>query len=242
MKIIFLSRKNIDVFLECPHKFGKYVINDTFKNYVYTKDSIYKAKEFLTEIASYEMKENIKYDLIQYRTKYTNIHYSKKVISISDLDTEAEITRLNNLFSLFSSNIFIGYNIPVDISIAGTNIIYRSIVDFGLSDEDKNLIFVDFVDMSEKIYIKDKIKHWAHYYTPYSFLASSFGKDVKVILIDPDISDRIELKFTPQRFDDDYEQLCKLLAPIKTSYLFKNLNACYGCSDISQCFINKKEK
>ena len=238
---MILSKQNIDVWIQCPYKFGKYVINDTFKTIETNKPSIVKIKNFLAELASHEMKENIKLSLVDYRTKFTNKFYANKTPSIAALDVEVEIIKLNKLFSVFANNVFIGYNIPVDISIPGTNIIYRDFIDFGLSDENKDLTFVEFVNMKEKIYIKDKLKHWAHYYTLYSFIASSFNKDIKVIFIDPDVVETIEFKFNPNRFEDDYAQLINLITPIKTSYLIRNLNSCQGCSDISECFIDKKE-
>lgn len=237
---MIISRQQIDIWIECAYKFGKYVVNDTFKDMSNPKPSIKKVKDFLLEIASYEMKENIKYTLSEYRTKFTNKYFSSNS-RISEIDAIAEITKLNHFFQPFANNIFFGYNIPVDIAITGSNIVYREVIDFGLIDESKNLTFIEFVNMKDKIYIKDKLKHWAHYYTPYSFLASSFNKDIKVIFIDPDVHDMIEFKFNKGRFDDDYIQLCSLITPIKSSYLYRNLNSCMSCSELSNCFLKERK-
>jgi len=232
---MIISKYHIDAFLECRFKFGKYVLNDKYTDISKPKESIVRMKDHIKSIASYEMKENVKLDLAEYRTKYTNKYFTNKKSIVSILDSEVLITKLNNLFANFSNEVFIGYNIPIDISIYNTNIIYRDIVDFGLIDDEKNLTFIEFEDFSNAIAIKDKIKYWAHYYTTYSFLSSSFNKDIKVKIIDPDVNDIIEMKFIPSRFEDDYQELCNLITPIKDAYLYKNLYNCKICSDSISC-------
>jgi hypothetical protein len=251
-----LSRTQLNDYIFCPHKFSRQVVNEKYKenskdNNV--KTSIYLHKNNLTSIASEEMKNNVKLSLSEYRSRFTNTFYDEKtatgVNSRSDkgevynlLDSEVLLSKLNNFYSHFANQAFIGYNIPIEISISGTNIVYKTFVDFGLINDKKELTFIDIVDMLNPVYIKDKVNYWAHYYISYSYLAASFNKTIKVILLDPDVVDSIEFTFNPGRFDDDYKQLCEMITPITNSYIIRNLNACSKCLIMDECFGKEKKK
>lgn len=252
--MIQLSKQMISDYIFCPHKF-KYKAS----NYKYNKNSdkvlkllVTKHKENLTRIASIELKENIKLSLGEYRTRFTNEFFNNKIgrnegvnkleFTDSFLDDELLTVKLNNFYNIFSKQAFIGYNIPVEIPISGTNIVYASKVDFGLVDDEKNLTFIDLVDMKDPVYIKDRVRFWSHYYTVYSYLAASFNATVKVVLKDPEVSDELEFIFPKERFDDDYKQLCELLAPIQNNYSIRNINACSKCEILNECFNIKAGK
>lgn len=207
----------------------------------------------LYSIASEELKEKIKLSLSEYRSRYTNSFYNEKVNTgiygrsnkgevYNMIDSEVLLAKMNNFYSHFTNKAFIGYNIPIEISIVNTNIVYKTSVDFGLVDDKKELTFIDIVDMLTPVYIKDKITYWAHYYSVYSYLAASFNKKITVILLDPDVVDSIELTFYPERFDDDYKQLCEMITPISNSYIVRNLNACSKCLIMDECFGKEKKK
>ena len=230
-----VTKENINNFIKCPFLFGKNVLSDKYK-IITEKESIERFKKHVVELASYEMKENVKLDLAEYRSSFTNKYFTSKKSLDAFLDPSVLIPMLNTLFSVFANKVFIGYNLPIDINIAGTNMVYRDIIDFGLIDEEENITFVEIVDLTSiSPSFEEKVKNWVHYFIPYSFLASSFNKTINVVFIDPDIRETVEFVVHPEKFDLDYIQLCEFIKTMKTHYIYKNLYMCSNCEQLGNC-------
>lgn len=250
---MYINKHHIDDYIKCPYLFALSVLKEVSEKETRTsqvleklskargtskvqlaarqKKSIINIKNHIAEIASYEMKNDDKLDATGYRTKYTNKFFSKA----SDVLDEKLVPKLNKILEVFSANAFIGYNLPIDIPIQGTAIMYRDIVDFILTDADSNIIIVEFVDLTNIDQFRRKINYWPHYRVPYSFLAASFDKDVEVVWIDPDdfVSCRMAIK--ADQLDKDTNELASLVFPMQESCLTRNLYACSICDYRSSC-------
>jgi hypothetical protein len=196
-----------------------------------------KFKDFLNDTASYEMKNNTKMNLSEYRTGYTNRFYSSK----SDLfnkDLTGLVSKLNNIFSPFSDNLFIGYNLPVEIVIPGTQNVYKDTISYLMTDlEDTKIIAIEIEDLSgDKFnFYKKMLKDWPQYYTLYSYLAYKFDRMVEVIILDPILNEKIEMVFLKDRHKDDLKELGDIIMPIEKNILYKNFFACGNCELIGDC-------
>lgn len=189
-------------------------------------------RNHIAELASYEMKNNAKLSIADYRVKFTNKFYTKNTEII---DAKGIVKKLNNLFEIFADNAFLGYNAPVDIPIQGTSLIYRDTIDFILTDGDAKIYAVEIEDLSDLDFRKLQLANWAHFYIPYSFLAASFEKEIEVIIIDPVASIRLSMKFKPEKFDHDIKDFKMLVAPIQNNNLIKNLYMCPLCEFNKHC-------
>lgn len=222
---MYLSKRSVDDSIKCNFLFGKNTVSNRY-NLSHLPDDYVKIRKHISEIASYEMKENVKLELAEYRVRFTNKYFTSKknILSIDSI-----VPKLNGIFEPFSLNTFIGYAIPVDIPIEGTNIIYRNIVDFGLISPDGDIIFIEIEEIKDLNYYKKMLKSWAHYYTIYSYLANEFEKKINLIVLDPITYQRVEMSFLPERYEEDYKVLVNTIKPLQNPSLIKNYNACSGC-------------
>lgn len=227
-------KHHVTDFIKCPYLFAKNVLSSTKPQ---PKNTDYKKfRDHLMEISAYEMKNNLKLDLHEYRIRYTNKFYTNAEQVFTGLAGDSLIAKLNNLFAIFADNAFFGYNIPVEIAVPNTAVIYKDSVDFGLIDDEKNITFVDIVNLaSSEIPYKDMIRNWVHYYITYSYLANSFDQKIHVILLDPVAFDRIDVAFLPDRYNMDLDRLGEIIKPIEAGLLYRNLFACPGCNLVGDC-------
>lgn len=226
--MIVINKQNINNFIKCPYLFGKNVLSDRYAKV----DDFSKFKKYISGVASHELKENIKLSLSEYRIGFTNKHYTK---NDDVLDAHSIIARLNGVFDIFANNTFFGYNIPIDIPIPGTNVVYRDIVDFGLISENDKTTIVEFDDLTNMDRYSEFLKNWPHYYIAYSFIANSLSKSVDVVIIDPVEYQKIEITFSPDRFENDLSELKDITKLMECDYLYKNLYACIDCEYLGQC-------
>lgn len=197
-------------------------------------DKYERFKKYVTKIAHYELDECEKKDLSEYRSGYTNKYYLNNKQDI--FDAHALITKLNNIFSIFSDNIFFGYNIPVDIVIPKTSYIYRDIIDYGLKDSEGNIYLVEIEELDGKVDLfKNQISNWAHYYIPYSYISYKLDKKVTVVTLDPVIYEKVITEYSPDKFELDLKALSSLVEPVMSDYLYKNLYMCNQCEFLGVC-------
>ncbi|MDY0197596.1 MAG: hypothetical protein RBR68_07260 [Tenuifilaceae bacterium] len=230
-----INRCQIDDYIKCPYLFGKNVLYDKY-NTSRLSEPYNKFKKYLNEVALYELKELQKKSLAEYRAGYTNISCKK----IDVLDSHVLITKLNNVFSLFYDNIFVGYNVPADIIIPGTSTIFRHMFDYILINEKKTRVTaVEIANLDGKVeFYKAAFQNWAHYYTAYSYLSYKFKKPVSLIILDPIKYEKIRIDFNSKMFEDDLVDLSNLIVPINSEYLYKNLYYCHcenGCEYLGVC-------
>lgn len=223
-------KQHIDEYLKCPFMFGKNIVSSK-QNTIKLADMNLNIKKHLIEMASDEMQNGTKYSLQDYRIKYTNRYYSRPS---QVLEAEAIVPKLNTVFESFASNQFRAYNLPIDIPVPGTPVIFRDIIDFLLVDEDGNLKIIEIVDLSNMDEVKKKLKWLPHYHIPYSFLADQFSKDIEVILFDPSELSTITNSYAPERYEDDLMALKSVTCSMASKFLVKNLNYCENC-DIEEC-------
>lgn len=223
-------------YIKCPYLYAQNSLSS--KNHIIKISDMHVAlKKHLVEIASYEMKNQVKLTAVEYRTKFTNKYYRKASHLFS---SDSIIKELNLLFDVFANNVFVGYNVPVEVPIAGTSAEYRDFADFVLMDEDKN---ITVVQLDEILDIKDytsRVENWVHYTIIYSYLASKFNGNISVNIIDPNTLTRLGISFPPERFDADYEQINSMLLPIANKVLYKNLFMCENCDKHEDCEKWKK--
>ena len=228
---MIVNKQHVDDYIKCPFLFGKKTMSNKYQQSHLPEDYL-KIRRHISEIASYEMKNLCKLELSEYRIRYTNKHYtSKKDI----MNMESITTRLNGIFEPFANNAFIGYAIPVEIPIEGSNIIYRNIIDYGLISEDGEVTFIEIEKIGDMGYYKKILKNWAHYYTIYSYLANEFKKKVTVIILDPVEYQRIDMVFLPERFSEDYKVLVNTIKPLQNPSFVKNYHSCFGCMLMGEC-------
>lgn len=256
-----ISKKNIDDFIRCQYFFSLEVLNKgnistenikdkkiasalnaSSKRVTSDVDSNFKnginwLRDYISKIALKELKgygDIQKTPLHEYRLSYTN-KFSKRLMKHVDTDTNL-IDNLNNIFSIFSNNTFLAYNVPVELPVVKTNIIYRDVIDFVLTDDDGNVSIVEFDDLSNTKR-RLRYKEWPHYKIPYSFISHSMDKDITVNIIDP-INMICDFKFLSkkQTFDNEYKSLVDLVSPMKNaSMVVRNLYACSGCKYADFC-------
>lgn len=228
---MIVSRKHIDDYVKCQYLFGKNTMSNKYQQSHLPEDYL-RIRRHLSEIASYELKNACKLELSEYRIRFTNKYYtSKKDL----LNMDSITTKLNGIFEPFANNAFIGYAIPVEIPIEGTNIIYRNIIDFGLVSDSGEITFVEIETIEDLTHYKRILRNWPHYYAIYSHLANEFGKKVNVVILDPVEYQRIDMVFLPERYAEDYKQLCNLIKPLQNPSFVKNYFSCPGCIMMGEC-------
>lgn len=213
--------------------FGKNVLTNKYTN-TPEDDAHAKFKSLIESIASEEMKNMSKVSPGEYRTRFTNAFFNKKS-DIGLLTQEGLTQKLNNILSVFSSNVFIGYNVPIEIPIQGTEIMYRYILDFLLVDSEERVVAVEIEDFKNIDLAKRKMKHWPHYYTPYSFLTDVFKKDIYLQFIDPNLFVKTEYRFTGSSLSDDLVELKSVVSAVTNAFYVKNLTQCTGCQYVGSC-------
>lgn len=253
---MYMYKHHIDDYIKCPHSFALNVLKDSpnkprVLSNVFDKlnksrniskaslantparKTIADVRNHIAEIASYELKNDDKLSLADYRVKYTNKYFSKP----SDvLGTSEIITKLNSVFEVFAVNAFLAYNVPVDIPIQGSSIMYRDIVDFILTDDESNIIIVEFDDLSNFDLYKNKLSSWPHYVAPYAWLASQFEKTINVVVVDPNDFTKINTRVHEKYFEDYCsEELNALMRPMGSMTLTKNYYACGACEYTNLC-------
>lgn len=228
---MIITRQHVTDYIKCPFLFGKKTISNKYQQSHLPEDYL-KIRKHISEISSYEMKNTCKLDLSEYRIRFTNKHYtSKKDI----LNMESITTKLNGVFEPFANNAFIGYAIPVEIPIEGTDIVYRNIIDYGLVNDTGDVTFVEIEQIEDLNYYKKILKNWAHYFTIYSYLANEFGKKINLIVLDPIEYHRIDMVFLPERYDQDYKVLVNTIKPLQNPSFVKNYYSCFNCSMMGEC-------
>lgn len=232
---MIIQRENVDNYIHCPAFYAHHVLKSR-QSTIRIKNIKSSIKKHLIEIASYEMQNNVKLTAQEYRTRFTEKYYRK---SLQILKVDTLIKELNSIFDTFANNAFVGYNIPIEIPVLGTSSEYRYIVDFILTDENNNITIVELEDLSSIDWHRKKLKNWAHYYAPYTFLAEQFDKKVKLLVIDPENLVKLTAEYQPSRFRDDYKYLCNMLTPIESGVIYHNLLVCDGCELEKEC--DKKE-
>lgn len=228
---MIIQKSNIDDYILCPALYACNVIKSR-QSTIKIKNIKKSIKKHLIEIASYEMQNDEKLTAHEYRTRFTDKYYRR---SLQILKVDSLIKELNTVFDIFAKNVFVGYNLPVEIPLVGTSSEYRYIVDFVLTDEDNNITIVELESLDDIGAYKRRLKNWAHYYAPYTFLAEQFDKKVTLIIIDPDNLTRITAEYSPGRFPDDYKHLCAMLSPIEAGVVYHNLFACEYCEIQKEC-------
>lgn len=228
---MIVYKKYISDFIKCPFLFGKNIIASK-QNTIKLNDMSLNIKKHIIELACYEMQNSHKYSLVEYRTQFTNKYYSRPSQAIL---AEKIVPKLNQVFDVFASNKFIGYNVPVDIALPGTSVIFRDILDFMMTDEDGNIVIAEIENLENFDEVKTKLKHWPHYFTPYSFIADQLGKKVTVKLIDPVNFCVIDASYLPDRFEGDLAQLRDIGRALSAPSLVRNLYACDDCEKKDNC-------
>lgn len=264
---MFLHKTHIDNYIKCPYYFAINVLSkldvDKINNKLLVgalnKASLSKSsrtidkdiddkdiswiKNAITKIAINEMKSCEKTSIQEYRIMYTNKFYKSLLESATNNENLSLINKLNTMFSIFSDNVFIAYNLPVEIPVNKTNVIYRDIIDFVMVDpkNEDNIVIVEFENFRDKSSISiPKYYEWLHYKIQYTYLASSFNKTVTVNIIDPFLPDaKIEIVYTPTIFDELYKDFSALVSQIinkdLNTILYRNLYNCPVCELKNSC-------
>lgn len=230
---MIIYKEQIDNYIKCPYMYAINVLK--------SKQSVIKIKgnnaikKHLIEIASFEMQNNVKLSLSEYRIKFTN-KYCKKTESLFDTETEATLVKsLNTVFDIFASNAFCGYNVPVEIPIAKTSSCYRNLIDFVLTDDNGNISIVEIVSLNDDDMFLQKLRNWPHYYISYSYIARQFDKNVTVYFIDPVTLKKIKIIYNGDRFEKDFDQLKSVIYPIDNGSMYYNLYNCNTCNLTEEC-------
>lgn len=263
---MFLYKIHIDNYIKCPFYFANKVLsrvppekvsnqllvssldksslsvssksvdkNEFDKDVLWVKDSI-------IEIASKEMKTGEKVPLHYYRMGYTNRFYSKnKHARPVDGDPVLLVNKINNMFSPFATNIFLAFNLPIEIPVINSNVIFRDTVDFLMKDKLGNLTAIEFDSFEDEDSINfNKYYEWVHHRLPYAFLAHSLKQKVAVNIIDPFNFDmKAELSFLPGMFDSLYNDFSRITSTMINkqfdTIIYKNLYHCFECELEVQC-------
>jgi len=230
--MMIVDKAFVTDFIECPQKFGRNILQGR-QSTIRIEDMNLQLKKHLVEIAAYEMQNDHKYSLAEYRVKFTNKFYSKATQVLSD---QSIVARLNTLLETFASHKFIGYNVPIEIPIIGTAIMYRNIVDFILKDEDENIVVVEIQNLLDYHSTLQRYKHWPHYSSVYGYIADRLDCSVTLQLIDPVNFLRVDLEYNSMGLVLDLKKLFDLVRPMGSDTLWKNLYACNGCNYLKDCF------
>lgn len=259
---MYIYKSYIDNYIKCPHYFALTLLdkdkNDPTLVTEYIADVLKKAtrsksykvtgksnikrdiewlKDSISKIASNEMVTGVKAPISEYRIQYTNKYFKNILTSYSTVEGENIINRLNNVFAIFSSSIFLGFNVPIEIPLLKTNLIYRDMFDFLLCDinDPEKITIVEIDDLSNPLQAR-KYREWSHYKIPYLFLADSLQSNINVIIIDPiNTSNRVELSYMPRKFNDIHESCSKIALDVINPVLYKNLHSCDECIYTSVC-------
>lgn len=229
---MILNRQHITDYIRCPYLFGKSVLSNKSKS-ARLPAKYNEFRDFIISIAAQEMKNMEKLSLSEYRIRYTNKFYTtaKQVLNIDG----SLIQKLNSQLSVFADNIFCAYNIPIDIAVPGTSVVFRDVVSFGMTTPDKDMIFIEIDDLTNTAQYNQIIRNWVQYYIVYSYLAKIFDKRIEVIIFDPILDKKINLVYLPNRYDDDLITLSEMVKPIYAGNMYKNLFACETCNLIGEC-------
>jgi hypothetical protein len=252
---MIIYKNHIDNYIKCNYLFALDVIagkkvnaedmNGSVNKFLRYKTSILTAdnkelsknviwfKEHICSIVSQEMKDGIKQPTGFYRVKFSE-RFQNNLLKIEP-DGKLLINKINAFLSPLTHNMCIGFNVPVEIPIRGTNIMYKDVIDFVLLDQDSGDIVIVEIDDIKKNMIDSRIKSWYHYKVPYSFLGDSMEKNVRVFILDPNTMETLEYYFHKSSFDQQYKHLVELVTPIKTSNLVKNLFSCSTCKNEELC-------
>lgn len=217
--------------VECIDRASKSKSSKTLSTKIANKEMLW-LKDHVSKIAVEEMKSGVKNTLYDYRIEYTNKFYKNLIMDESSC--KAMINRLNNIFSVFSENVFIGYNVPVDIPISKTNIIYRDIIDFLLVDESGSVKAVEF-DILELNNIRRRYTDHDYFKIPYAFLSSSMDANVNVSIIDPVNSIILNGDYSPSDFNVYYDNTAFLAKQVGNIHIIKNLDMCDTCEYNNFC-------
>lgn len=228
---MIVYKSHVNDYIKCPFLFGKNILSSR-QGTIKIPDMHMNIKKHIAEIASYEMKNDDKLALSEYRIRYTNKYYTKPS---QVLEAETIVPKLNQVFEIFANNAFIGYNVPIEIPVPGTSTVYRDIVDFILTDEEGNITVVEIDDLTNIDLYRQQLTFWPQYYTPYSYLAASFEQDINVILIDPNDYIKLSIPYTQERHEQDVDQLYSLLKHVSSDNLIKNLYSCDTCKFADSC-------
>lgn len=260
---MYIYKYQIDDYIKCPYLFAFNVLSKdseditsirlmntlnkvsqskTSKNMnsqIKDKDIVW-LKNSISKMAIQEMETGTKNSLYDYRNMLSN-KFHKNIINSFEEESAQLLDRLNNLMSIFSVNVFMGYNVPVEIPIAKTNIIFRDLVDFILVDpfDDDNITIVEIADLSDPIMSK-KYTEWIHYKMQYSFIAESLNKDIKLLVLDPIYSgNTIEFIYPKDKFKEYHDNANSFFPKILNPVLYKNLYECTNCELNSTCHGGK---
>lgn len=227
---MIIKNQHITDYIFCPYRFSKNVLSNNKQSGMIKLHFKYeKFKDFISKIASYELKNMHKYNHKEYTIKYFNEfpYNGKKLFNDAILNDETEY-KINNMLSIFSDNTFIGYNIPIEIPIPGTNIIYKHNLNYGLSDEKKELTFIQIIDLKADDFTSDQL-NWSHWSIIGSYLANAFKKKIQITFLDPVNLIAIDKIYQAQLFEQDLEDLKKIACAIDSGLLYKNYFNCYRC-------------
>jgi hypothetical protein len=231
----YIYKQHLCDYFFCPYLYAKNILSNKYGQKL--SGDYKKFKDFMNETASYEMKNNTKLNLAEYRAGYTNRFFSNKS-DIFNKDTTGLVAKLNNIFSVFSDNVFIGFNVPVEIVIPSTQNIFKDTISYLLTNvENSKVTVVEIDDLSGDNFnfYRRALKDWPQYYTTYSYLAFKFNCPVEVIILDPIENTKIEAVFLQDRYKDDLKELGDVIMPIDKNILYKNFYACGSCELIGEC-------
>ena len=233
LDVIDGKKTNIDDLNMSVNKFLKYKTSLIAADNKDLSKNILWFKEHVSKIALEEMKDGLKRDQGLYRVKFTE-RLQTSLLKVEP-DGVLLINKINTFLSPLVHNIFIGYNVPIEIPIRGTNIIFKDIIDFVMVDPDTQDLIIVEIDDIQKNMIDYRIKSWYHYKVPYSFLGDSMEKNVRVFILDPNTLNTLEYYFHKSAFEEQYRPFIDMVTPIKTSNLTKNLFACSTCKKQDLC-------
>lgn len=263
---MYIYKSYLDNYIKCPHYFALCLLNKsvdksvtdqsvadilkkatkskTYKvlNKSHIKRDIHWIKDSISKIALQEMTSGEKCGIHEYRIMYTNKYFKNILATHKDAKSAELIERLNDAFSIFASNVFLGYDVPIEIPILKTNIVYRDVIDFILCDvnDQEKITIVEFDDLSSKVQIR-KYREWAHYKIQYYFIADSLKSNVNVIIMDPiNTNNRLEFTYKPRRFNEVHDACSKIVLDVANPVIFKNLNSCSTCEYLEMCFSEEE--
>jgi hypothetical protein len=256
---MYLYKDHIDQYLKCPYYFAIILLNKTDIDRVASKTlqeflsktakvrsyktidnmmdkDVLWVKDMVSKFALQEMETEKKCSLHEYRISYTN-KYAKE-LRLENSDVKKKLEFINNMFSIFANNIFIGYNVPVEIPINKTNIIFRDIIDFIVADvfDQDKLTIIEFDHLNDSVN-KSKYSCYDHYRISYAFISKSLNKPLDVLIIDPTINCiTVKYSYKPSEFDNIYNSFADMARLFSHPLVYKNLNSCNECALKEICF------
>lgn len=248
-----IDKVNIDDYIKCPRYFALNSLKpseqvnpdddssfDEFKK-LYKKSTknlngnsnaskIEFLKYHITKIAMNELKTGTKLDITQYRCGFANKFYNN--VYKTTVNGESIIDKTNTMFSLFHNGVFLAYNMPLEIPISKTNIMFSACVDFILADNDE-IFTIDIIDST--IINLDGYRYWSHYKVPYLFVANNFGKKITSYIIDINDLKIHKYLYYSRDFKFEMSEIQKLAINMINLVYVKNLYQCKGCKYIDKC-------